>query len=185
MLVRRPKPANHPLVAQLTQPASQAQHSTDVSYKLPDDRENAAHNIADDEDQKQEEREAGERCSRKLRPDKPLTVDDVLLLLADYAIRFGLSWKALESLQQLVNVILQEPVLPETTYSVKKECGLTPSDLMFPFYCHSCMCELGTSTGGFDERRQLKVQCSQCKRNYTGLALSNSGSFFVLFPLRQ
>ncbi|KAH7959592.1 hypothetical protein HPB49_012248 [Dermacentor silvarum] len=107
-----------------------------------------------------------------------LTRGDAFMLLLDVAIKHGLSWTAIESIQRLLNKLLEKKAFPESKYLFKKFCGLDMNDIVFHFYCTDCMALL-VETRTLEERKELKVQCSVCQKEYVGSDLVRGGSFFA------
>ncbi|KAH9359742.1 hypothetical protein HPB48_021301 [Haemaphysalis longicornis] len=117
--------------------------------------------------------------------DSAFTRGDAYTMLLDVAIRFGLSWTAIEAVQKLFNNLIGQKAFPESKYLLKKFCGVDLGDLVFHFYCEDCMALLAKATGSVEERQQLEVTCGQCGKEYVGRELVRSGSFFVGLPLKK
>lgn len=117
--------------------------------------------------------------------DSAFTRGDAYTMLLDVAIRFGLSWTAIEAVQKLFNNLMGQKAFPESKYLLKKFCGVDLSDLVFHFYCEQCMALLAKAKGSVEERQQLQVTCVQCGKEYVGRELVRSGSFFVGLPFRK
>ncbi|KAH9378373.1 hypothetical protein HPB48_006084 [Haemaphysalis longicornis] len=103
-------------------------------------------------------------------------------MLLDVAIRFGLSWAAIEAIQKLFNKLCGKKVFPESKYLFKKLCDVNLSDIVFHFYCAECKVILAETTGALQERQQLQVECAVCHKAYEGRDLVRTGSFFLVCP---
>ncbi|KAL1472569.1 hypothetical protein MTO96_039246 [Rhipicephalus appendiculatus] len=112
-----------------------------------------------------------------------LTRSDAFMLLLDMAMKHCLSWTTIESIQRLFNNLLGKKSISREQVS-KKFSGLDMKDIVFHFYCADCMALLA-ETATPQERKQLEVQCSICKKDYMGSDLVRSGSFFVSLPLEK
>lgn len=123
-----------------------------------------------------------EELAMPLLDSQPLTRGDALVMLLDVAIQFGLSWAAIEAIQKLFNKLLGKKAFPESKYLFKKLCGVNLTDIVFYFYCLDCKMILAETTGSLQERQQLHVECTVCRKAYEGRDLVRAGSFFVSLP---
>lgn len=126
-----------------------------------------------------------EELNTPLTDSQPLTRGDALVMLLDVAIKFGLSWAAIEAVQKLFNKLLGQKVFPESKYLFKKLCGVNLSEIVFYFYCAECKVILAETTGNLQERQQLQVECTVCRKAYEGRDLVRAGSFFVGLPFHK
>lgn len=85
-----------------------------------------------------------------------LTRGDAYMMLLDVAVKFGLSWTAVEGIQRLFNN-LPEKVFPESRYFFKKVCGVDMDDVVLHFYCPHCRMQLADTKGNLSERKYLQV----------------------------
>ncbi|XP_077547661.1 uncharacterized protein LOC144159876 [Haemaphysalis longicornis] len=114
-----------------------------------------------------------------------LTRGDAYMMLLDFALKYGLSWSAIEAVQKLFNNLLGKKVFPESKFLFKKLCGVDLADIKFHFYCMDCKTLLAVTTGSLQERKQLEVECDVCHKSYKGCYLVRTGSFFVSLPLEK
>lgn len=96
-----------------------------------------------------------EGLATPLADSQPLTRGDALVMLLDVAIKFGLSWAAIEAVQKLFNKLFGKKVFPESKYLFKKLCGVNLSEIVFHFYCAECKVILAETTGALQVRQQL------------------------------
>ncbi|KAL1436304.1 hypothetical protein MTO96_049817 [Rhipicephalus appendiculatus] len=114
-----------------------------------------------------------------------LTRGDAYMMLLDIAVKFGLSWTAIEEIQKLFNNLLERKAFPESSYLFKKVCGVDMDDVVFHFYCSHCRLHLADTKGNLDERKRLHVVCDMCRTQYSGTDLVRAGSFFVSMPIKK
>ncbi|KAH7959228.1 hypothetical protein HPB49_009461 [Dermacentor silvarum] len=114
-----------------------------------------------------------------------LTCGDAYMMLLDIAVKFGLSWTAIEEIQKLVNNLIEKKAFPESRYLFKKVCGVDMDDVVFHFYCSHCRLHLADTKGTLDERKRLQIVCDICHTQYTGSGLVRDGSFFISLPIKK
>lgn len=114
-----------------------------------------------------------------------LTRGDAYMMLLDIAVKFGLSWTAIEAIQKLFNNLLERKAFPQSRYLFKKVCGVDMDDVVFHFYCSHCRLHLADTKGSLDERKRLHVVCDMCRTQYSGSDLVRAGSFFVSMPIKK
>ncbi|XP_037560291.1 uncharacterized protein LOC119437304 [Dermacentor silvarum] len=110
---------------------------------------------------------------------------DIVTLVMDFAVNFGLAWTQVEHLMKLVSFLLKRNDLPDTKFLFKKFAGVSTESMVFHFYCPECMCLLGECDGDLKKRKEVEATCEQCKQLYTGDTLTAQGSFFVSLPMGQ
>ncbi|KAL1479656.1 hypothetical protein MTO96_051678 [Rhipicephalus appendiculatus] len=114
-----------------------------------------------------------------------VTRGDAYMLLLDLALKFGLSWAAIEEIQRLFNNLLERKCFPESKYFFKKFCGVDVTDVIFNFYCADCKHLLAETKGSLEERQKLRVECAVCRKKYVGQDLMRTGNFFVSLPIER
>ncbi|XP_070378134.1 uncharacterized protein [Dermacentor albipictus] len=114
-----------------------------------------------------------------------VTRGDAYMLLLDLAIKFGLSWAAIEDIQKLFNNLFEKKCFPESKYLFKNFCGIDMKDVIFNFYCADYKHLLAKTTGCLELRQKLEVKCTVCNTKYVGRDLVRTGSFFVTLPIEK
>ncbi|KAL1471876.1 hypothetical protein MTO96_039657 [Rhipicephalus appendiculatus] len=113
------------------------------------------------------------------------SAQDLLLMVLNFALEFGLSWKAVEALQRLIVHILDRHDVPTSKYMFKKQVGASIRDARFHFYCAPCMNSLGETSGDLQQRNNFQASCSTCHKSYSGRTLVLDGNFFITLPIVQ
>ncbi|KAL1482596.1 hypothetical protein MTO96_033685 [Rhipicephalus appendiculatus] len=113
------------------------------------------------------------------------SAQDLLLMVLNFALEFGSSWKAVEALQRLIVHILDRHDVPTSKYMFKKQVGASIRDARFHFYCAPCMNSLGETSGDLQQRNNFQASCSTCHKSYSGRMLVLDGNFFITLPIVQ
>nr|XP_037271164.1 uncharacterized protein LOC119163305 [Rhipicephalus microplus] len=101
---------------------------------------------------------------------------EMLLMIFKHAIKSNLSFTAMVSLIEMVNMFFERPVLPHSRYQLGKLFSEHGTEMSFHFICGKC------ST--VHEVAQSYAQSSHCQKCGWALASSvNSESFFVLLDV--
>ncbi|KAH6934244.1 hypothetical protein HPB50_022231 [Hyalomma asiaticum] len=114
-----------------------------------------------------------------VQSDDERSAQDLLLMVLNYALEFGLSWKAVEALQKLIVHVLDRHDIPTSKYLFKKQVGANIQDARFHFYCAPCINALGKTSGHLQERNSFQATCPFCNESYSGRKLVLDGHFFI------
>ncbi|KAL1424453.1 hypothetical protein MTO96_020237 [Rhipicephalus appendiculatus] len=114
-----------------------------------------------------------------------LGAHDLLVLVVDFVIEFGLSWKAAETLQKLLIRILRRKDLPASKFLLEKSTGVSVEAAKFHFYCKECMILLAETSGNLRERNEVEVVCPSCNEKYSSQKMLLDGQFFLSLPIEQ
>ncbi|KAH6940248.1 hypothetical protein HPB50_026444 [Hyalomma asiaticum] len=106
-------------------------------------------------------------------------------MVLNYALEFGLSWKAVEALQKLIVHVLDRHDIPTSKCLFKKQVGADIQDARFYFYCAPCMNALGETSGHLQERNSFQATCPFCNESYSGRKLVLDGHFFITLPIER
>nr|XP_054928515.1 uncharacterized protein LOC129385659 isoform X2 [Dermacentor andersoni] len=122
------------------------------------------------------------KLRRETLPDQATTKAEAFLLVLTYIVTAGLTWAQVQGLLTLINVLFGEKVLPCTTYSLRKLWKSKKEALRVHLYWQACHKYLGLSC---DAKNKYTVTCASCGAEKRLQELMSSGSFFLMFNLKQ
>lgn len=101
---------------------------------------------------------------------------ELFLMALIHSVRFKLSFSALINHLQMINLICEKKIIPETRYIVHKLCNATEK-INFHSICTDCSQYLGT----FDSKVKF-VCCSNCSTDVDVSSLSKPSFFAIIDP---
>lgn len=104
---------------------------------------------------------------------------DMLLMVLKFALKNNLTFSALTSMIEMVNLFFERPVLPQSKYALGKVFSETGISMTFYFCCDKC----------FTVTRQAKqgstVLCPTCSQALTSSSVTDMSFFVLLDPAPQ
>ncbi|XP_075551963.1 uncharacterized protein LOC142585248 [Dermacentor variabilis] len=122
------------------------------------------------------------KLRRETLPHQATTKAEAFLLVLTYIVTAGLTWAQVQGLLTLINALFGEKVVPCTTYSLRKLWKSKKEALRVHLYCQACHKYLGLSC---DAKNKSTVTCASCGAEKRLQELMSSGSFFLMFNLKQ
>lgn len=111
------------------------------------------------------EGDAGEFClifSGERLPNSDMTVRDAMLTLMAYTVSVALNWTGMEKLVGIINLFLGKPVLPTSSWMLRKACRQWMDDLVKRHYfCQACEAVISNP-------RQKVFSCPHCTTEISG-----------------
>lgn len=122
------------------------------------------------------------KLSEEHLPHQATTKAQALLLVLAYVVTSGLTWTQVQGLLILINALFGEQVVPSSTYAVRKLWKSRKEALRIHLYCQACHGYLGKHC---DARGNDKIICASCGQEKKVRHLMSTGSFFLIFDIRQ
>ncbi|XP_050027377.2 uncharacterized protein [Dermacentor andersoni] len=122
------------------------------------------------------------KLSKETLPSQSTTKAEALLLILAYVVSAGLTWAQIRGLLILINALLGSNVVPGSTYFFRKLWKDKKELIKLHFFCHTCHEYLGKFSRS---EENVSVTCQSCGMEKTLQSLKHSGSFFLMFDMRQ
>ncbi|KAK8756786.1 hypothetical protein V5799_000512 [Amblyomma americanum] len=116
--------------------------------------------------------------SNEKLPNTEVTKMGAIAAVMAYAVSHGLTWAALGDLIKLINFLIGQNALPQSTYTFRKLWCKEKQDIVqYHYFCETC--------GALLNVIEKSAQCPNCRYTSALQKLKDCGSFFIILNLHK
>lgn len=105
-----------------------------------------------------------------------LSKGDILLMFLKHALKTHMSLTAMTDLAQMINLMFDKPVLPQSRYMLGKMLSGSETRMTFYFFCPNCNVRIGQA------QSNSSLECPKCN-HVTKISALADAPFFVLLDV--